>query len=369
MRWLAAVLVVAVLPLAPGASAQGDLCAAFEPVEVGGTLGEPRVIELSGLAASRRHTGVLWAHNDSGGAAELYALGDDGAALGAFPVEGATATDWEDMASGPGPDGEGAFLYVGDIGDNDAARPSVTVYRVPEPEGAPVAPGAPLTGAEAIELVYPDGPADAEALLVDPVTGDLVIVTKSFLGASRVLRVAAADLDPGAPVTPVDEGALRVPLPPDPGPGLPGTAVTGGDVAPDGSVVLLRTYRSVLAFPRSGEETVAEALLGEPCFAPQAEETQGEAVAFTTDGAAYVTVGEGSSVPVHRVALTAPLTSTTSEPTDPPTDDRPTDDQPTDDRADDDSATATVLVVAAVALLAVGLGAVLWARRRRASAG
>ena len=72
------------------------------------------------------------------------------------------------MAAGPAPNGSDDVLYVGDIGDNDAARPTVTVYRVHEPGEAPAAPGVPLDEVEAIELQYPDGPSDAEALLDRP---------------------------------------------------------------------------------------------------------------------------------------------------------------------------------------------------------
>ena len=79
-----------------------------------------------------------------------------------------------------------AAVWVGDIGDNQAVRPSVTVTRVPL-DGGPVA---------AYELTYPDGPADAESLLVDP-EGRLVVVTKAFTGG-EVLR-APARLDPAAP--------------------------------------------------------------------------------------------------------------------------------------------------------------------------
>jgi hypothetical protein len=356
--------VLAGVGFVPTAPAGVDFCARFGPAEVGGTVAEPRIVELSGLAASRLHPGVLWAHNDSGGAPELYAMGEDGTALGAYPVEGATATDWEDMASGPGPDGEGDFLYVGDIGDNAAARPSVTVYRVPEPDAAPAAPGEPLPGAVAIDLVYPAGPSDAEALLIDPASGDLVIVSKSVTGASRVLTADAAALVAGAPVTLVDRGGLQVPTPTVPGPGFPGTLVTGGDVSPDGSIVLLRTYQSVLAFPRADGQTVAEALLGQPCFALQAEEAQGEAVAFTGDGTAYVTMSEGPNVPVNRVELTTPEVTTTTTAatttTQPP--------EPSDD-ADDDSSTAVILVVGAGVLVALGAAALVWSRRGRGSAG
>jgi hypothetical protein len=346
---------------APPASAGSGPCADLEPVALGGTVTEPRLLELSGLAASRRHPDVLWAHNDSGGAAELYALAEDGTALGAYSVEGSEAIDWEDMAAGPGADGEGDFLYVGDIGDNDAARPSVIVYRVPEPAAAPAAPGASLPGGEPIELRYPGGPSDAEALLVDPLTGDVVIVTKSLLGASRVLEADAASLVTGAPVTMSDTGGLRVPLPPAPGGGLPGTMVTGGDVSPDGSIVVLRTYRSVLVFERAGGQTVAEALLGEPCFGPQEEEPQGEAIAFTGDGAAYVTASEGTNVPVTRVGLAEPAaTSTTASSTTTPT-------EALDDQTEDDTTIAGALIGAAVLLLLLGGGALLVSRRRGAS--
>ena len=40
------------------------------------------LVETSGLVASRRPRGVLWSHDDSGGNAELFALGLDGADLG-----------------------------------------------------------------------------------------------------------------------------------------------------------------------------------------------------------------------------------------------------------------------------------------------
>jgi hypothetical protein len=140
--------------------------------------------------------------------------------------------------------------------------------------------------------------------------------------------------------------------------------VTGGDVSPDGAIVLLRTYGSVLAFPRADDQSVAEALLGEPCFAPQEEEPQGEAVAFTGDGTAYVTMSEGTGVPVHRVGLTAPAVTTTTTAatttTQPP--------EPSDD-ASDDSPTAIVLVVGAGVLVALGAAALVWSRRGRASAG
>ena len=309
----------------PGAATAQDaapgFCDRVRPGEVAGLVADAGLEEISGLAASQVHDDVLWAQQDSGSAPELAALDGSGADLGRHPVPGAEAIDWEDLAVGPGPDPDQSYLYAGDIGDNGADRPSVTVYRVPEPSAPPTADGAPLPGAEALTLTYPGGPADAEALLVDPRSGDLVIVTKEISGRSTVLEAAAASLVPGAPIGMTAVGEVEVPGPrltPDNATLLPGTLVTGGDVSSTGDVVLLRTYRSVLAYERAEGASLGEALLGPPCFARQRNEPQGEAVAFSRDGTSYTTISEvqlarqagtataGEGPVVHRFEVVAP---------------------------------------------------------------
>ncbi len=111
--------------------------------------------ESSGVAASRAHAGIAWTHNDSGDPV-LFAVDARGRTAGRVSVTGATVEDWEDISIAPCPGG-GDCLYVADIGDNDAARGTVTVWRVPEP-----APGDARTApATAIRLRYPDGAHDA----------------------------------------------------------------------------------------------------------------------------------------------------------------------------------------------------------------
>ncbi len=250
--------------------------------------------ETSGVAASRRLDGVLWGHDDSGGGAEVFAIGPDGADLGRYAIEGAEALDWEDMALGPAPGATGDVLYLADIGDNESARSSVTVYRAPEPQEAPTGAGGSIAGADTLTLVYPDGPRDAEALLADPVTGDLFVVSKEWslrpTGAYRIPAGAA----PGAPIT--MERVATVALP---GPEL----VTGGDVSADGSLIALRTYGGVLVWDRAPGQTLPEALTAEPCSAPVVAEAQGEAVAFAPDGRGYVTVSEGQNPPINWFRL------------------------------------------------------------------
>src|SRR4051794_8271781 len=242
-------------------------CSGFTSgVEVG-KISDPAVVELSGIAASRAHPGVLWVHNDSGGAPEVEALTSEGAPLSHYAIEGATATDWEDIAIGPGPgsDRDRPYLYIGDIGDNLEQRDHVTVYVVAEPAAAPDGRGGSLPTAKQLTIRYPDGPANAESLFVDPVTGDLYIVTKVTFGKSRVLRASAATVARGGEVTMQDVGGFEV-----------RNLVTGADMSPDGSTILVRTYASVLAFRRDVSATVASAFTKRPCTAPSVQERQGE---------------------------------------------------------------------------------------------
>src|SRR5689334_12151233 len=135
-----------------------------------------QVPEASGVAFSQRTPGVAWVHNDSKKPV-VHALSEKGAVLGAARVTGAEIVDWEDIAVAPCP--KGSCLYIGDIGDNRASRPSITVYRTPEP-----APNEQATDpVEAMHAKYPDRPRDAEALIVLP-KGDMFVVTKGEDGPS-----------------------------------------------------------------------------------------------------------------------------------------------------------------------------------------
>ncbi|MCA9717912.1 MAG: hypothetical protein KC468_24785, partial [Myxococcales bacterium] len=222
-------------------------CPNVVPTGALGIVTDSEINEASGLAASRSQPGVVWVHNDSGDAPRLFALSDAAVVVGEYSLDGALALDWEDMAIGPGPT-PGDWLYVGDIGDNAEARPWITVYRVPEPtvQGAGGEPVA-LSGVEAIELQYPDTPHNAETLLVDPISGDLLIVTK---GEETRLFQLPAPLAAGGPYTLVEVPALS----------FPSAVATGGDVSPLGDFVIVRTYSDAYLWLRAQGGALADAL-------------------------------------------------------------------------------------------------------------
>jgi 5'/3'-nucleotidase SurE len=283
------------------------VCARFADVsDPSAALADAKLAEVSGVVASRAHPPVLWVHNDSGGEPAVYAVSPVGASLGAYPIEGATAIDWEDIAIGPGPERGTSYLYLGDIGDNTSSRKAIVVYRVAEPEAAPNGSGETLTGAEKFTLHYPNGAVDAESLLVDPQSGDLFVIDKPLLSAvGTVYRVPRRRLVDGADVTMRRVASFQLSTDSEDGAGLLlGTLITGADVSPDGSLVLVRTYRRLLAFARPAGQPLASAFSVDACSAPQADERQGEAIAFTiAPDTGYVTTSEGVHAPIHTFAV------------------------------------------------------------------
>lgn len=237
-----------------------------------GVFQSPRVTESSGVAASRRHPGILWTHNDSGDGPYLYAFDLTGRDRGTFRVTGAAAVDWEDLALERCPDDPGFCLYIADTGDNLERRPHVTIYAVPEPDVLPpdgdtqVRPTAP---ARAIQVRYPDGPKDVEAMWVAG-DGRAMLVSKGMSG--RVLSYAVplrGELPDTVRATLLD----TLPLVPQP---LIGRMVTGAASAPAGDKVVLRTYTELHFYQVREGRLIPD---GPPCWLGL-REPQGEGVDF-----------------------------------------------------------------------------------------
>jgi len=207
-----------------------------------GTFQDRRLDESSGVVASRRHPGLLWSMNDSGGDPVLYLTDTTGAALGVFPVRGASNRDWE--ALGRGPCGRIECLVIGDTGDNNERRRSVTLYRMPEPEAGVTSRRADRPAAESLTLHYPDHPHDVEALYVEP-NGAIILITKGRTDGVIMFRVPANAWGTGRVVTPEMVGLLPIPASL-----MTGRVVTDAAISPDGGRVAVRTYRDVYFFLR-----------------------------------------------------------------------------------------------------------------------
>ncbi len=246
------------------------------------TLEIAAVNESSGLAASSLNAGVYWAHNDSGDTARAFAVSSEGKLLTTLSFDTAMPVDIEDMAiEDESP--ERSLLYFGDIGDNGLVRKQLTIHRVAEPK---VGAAMVTTPSEKMMVVYPDGAHNAETLLFDPITKDLLIVTKVEGGPSAIHRVGP--FAPGRTVT--TEKIAEVAI----------DRATGGEISRDGRYIGIRNYSpNAFLWVRGPGEGLAAALARPPCKAPLANELQGESLAFQLGNTGFVTISEGRNPELH----------------------------------------------------------------------
>lgn len=228
----------------------------------------PAITEASGIADSRSHEDALWVISDSGNPPELVLLGYDGKTKAKLPVTGATNRDWEDLALA------GDHLYIGDIGDNGQTRTEYQIYRVAEPARGATETAAAVT----IRFRYPDGSHDAEAMLVDPFSKDIFIITKQD-SASLIFRLPYQPYN-NAIIVAEKVGSLSF------------RGVVSAALAPNGQQLLVKTYESLFGMKRAAGSTLAAALQTPHQAMPYEPELQGEAVCYKNDGSGYFTLPE-----------------------------------------------------------------------------
>ena len=251
------------------------------------------VHEASGLAIFGGDRPTLWVHNDSGDLARLYAVDPDGRLLTTVLLDSIVAIDWEDMARGPcsAADEQRRCLYVGDIGDNYRLRASVSIHRLVAPPTS--APFVRLdSGVQTLRLAYPDGPRDAEALVVDE-QGRVFILSKEGDGTFGLygsdFRDYPEDVTQLTAYGRFNLGFL---------PGGARTAVTAADFDAGERRLLVRTYNAALEYRLRPGQGLAE-LRGSPFqIVPTALEPQGEAIAYGPNG--YWHVSEGERPPLRH---------------------------------------------------------------------
>lgn len=261
----------------------------------------PELAELSGLAASARHPGVFWAHNDSDNAFRVYAMEDSGKIRATLTLTGSTPRDIEDIAVGPcEPRAEAApCIYLADIGDNFQQRQQVRIYRLPEPEQLADA----TLPVEALAFTYPDGPHNAESLIIDKRSVRLAVITKTPDSLGDVY--ALDGLSPNETVKAKKLGTLRAlqdseRLAPGSAPQDIDRLTTGADLNASGERLLLRTYTRAWEVRRPHARSFEELITGKVAEVPAASQAQSEAIAFTPGDRGYLLGSEFAGQPLYR---------------------------------------------------------------------
>lgn len=269
--------------------------------------------EISGVVASIKNPDLLWAIEDSDNAASLLAVGTDGSDRGDWILPGATNVDWEDMAAAT--IGGQEFIYVGDFGDNFAARSQQAIYRVREPLVTGNFGGVvPFGDIEKISVQYPENPPgergagspgiparrDAEGMIVDPATGDIYVFSKREFRC-RIFRLAHQESYTGLQTLEYI-GEMPALIRDSVG------TTTAVDISRDGLEVAIRNFEHIFFYRRDDLTTsLADLLTGrqveELPFVGSAPyplgEPKGEAIWFSANGDAIFTLGENLSRSVN----------------------------------------------------------------------
>ena len=263
-----------------------DTTGAFNKVPVVNPLSRKDLIEISGVAASRINPGVLYIQNDSGNPSQVYLTDGSGADRGTLSLPTVPNRDWEDIAVGPGPIAGKSYVYVGNIGDNDSKYSSVFVYRFVEPDlGGKTSPvSLNISDIDIIELKYPDGPRNAETLMVDPLTKDIYIASKQSNSSHIYVSKFPQSTASVTTMKPVVQ--------------LYFNKATAGDISPDGTEILLRSTELIWYWKLPAGTGIAAGLLTKPQVAPYFNnEPQGEGIGFAADGSGYFTDTEVKGYP------------------------------------------------------------------------
>jgi len=256
----------------------------FSPGKRLSNLHNKRLKEVSGLVASRANPGYLWVHNDGGNPAELYLvdLALNVRLTCVFPD--AENRDWEDMAIGAGPDPDKTYLYLGDIGDNQERKRFKTIFRFEEPradnlEALVIRHREISVSTERITFRLEDGSKDSEALLIDPSTREILVISKrenpAYLYSFSAPDHATAD-------TLVAKRVAQVNIP----------GITSADISPDGTELLVKTYRHIYYWKADSVVPLSQLIAQMPVPVRYHRELQGEALGWDIEGNGFYTLSE-----------------------------------------------------------------------------
>ena len=275
-----------------------------------GNIASDLLLECSGIDVSMTRDDLLWAINDSGDGPYLYALGIDGRDRGRVKITGAINRDWEDLATFRW---QGrSMILVADTGDNRERYGTYRIYIVEEPRlyGERFDPSSLANVVWALVFSYPDQSHDAEAVTVDPIGGQILVLTKrdnprllfslplkptNTANSLVARRIAAMDQIP-----PPSADDLLYPY------GKFRSQPTAMDLSQDGLKMMVLTYKHAYLFNRSAGDAW-EAISSTPATEiplPLPQVTRGfsqrEAACFSWNADRLTITSEGQHAGIYQ---------------------------------------------------------------------
>lgn len=277
MRSLTCLLSVALLALNACKPAGKIDPTLFENGKSIGVLSNAKIDEASGLDASIANQRKYWTHNDSAGEPRIFLVEEDGNYIGSATLKGIKNRDWEDISVGPGPDDKKTYVYVGEIGDNEAIYPFKYIYRIEEPsliKGDEIV----VDNIDSIKFQFSDGQRDAEALFIEPNSKDLYIFSKR----EKQINLYTLPYPQRTDTLSVATYLLTIPV----------TQITAADYNGDRGELLIKNYDSIYYWKQGQTESIVTMLKRKGTTLPYTPEPQGESICFTNKGDGYLTTSE-----------------------------------------------------------------------------
>lgn len=242
---------------------------------------DSRLNEISGMIESVQYPNNFWVHNDSGDQPRIFRVNRELEIVQEVQIEGVNHVDWEDIAYGNY--GSQKTLFIGDIGDNLAVRDQIQIYLLSEPIEGEVS----NESLRSLQLSYPDGPRDAEALLYDDNSNEIVIITKRD-ERSRVYTYPLNVSDTGLLNF---EGELQLENVGELEAGSKYRITAADAIANKG--VVIKNYQEVYLYPLNESERYASALISRsPSKLQYKAELQGEAISLEVNYQGYWVTSE-----------------------------------------------------------------------------
>ena len=205
-------------------------------------------------------------------------------------IEGAFARDWEDMTDFS-EDGKDYFL-IGDIGDNKERIPEVTFYVIERPSSDTASPLL-YTFTATYDNI---GSKDAEAIVVDPNTKELLLITKGRDGIFHFLQGKFPLPSQYSAAQPIDDpkfNANKIVLSeihqesfatPPLNRQEQSRFITSATIHPSGNQLVIRNYLTARIYTKTTEQSWTDGLRNTPCKLPLPLQHQGETLDFSPDG-------------------------------------------------------------------------------------
>ena len=240
--------------------------------------------EVSGLVVGRTNSDLVYMIEDKGGRNEVYVFDKKGNYKTTLIITGVANIDWEDLAIGLDKKTGKNYVYIADIGDNDAKRDYVRIIRFEEPklEGQ-IKSSYIIRDTEILKVRYPGGAKDAETLMFDPFSEVLYIVSKR----EEVAMVYEVSFH----TNPSEVLAKRVAE-------LPFKKLVGGDISSEGNKIVLKDKKNVYVWDNSGKNIIQTLVTNPPLkLSNYVVEPQGESIGFDSVSNDFFTITETKKIP------------------------------------------------------------------------